>query len=100
VITKDQFTEAEALRIFPEPECVEGSQVLAEHTGHVGWRSHRGSSGARTGRWCRPSDANGRSKEMPPKFTRCPKLCPRWARIEAHVGERIAGIYRVAEATC
>ena len=34
VVTKEHFTEAEALRIFPEPERVEGSQVLAEH---VGW---------------------------------------------------------------
>lgn len=36
VITRDQFTEAEALRISPEPERVEGSQVPAEHAGHVG----------------------------------------------------------------
>ena len=37
VTTKDHFTEAEALRIFPEPERVEGSQVLADDAGHVGW---------------------------------------------------------------
>jgi len=37
VTTKDHFTEAEALRIFPEPERVEGSQVLVEPSGHIGW---------------------------------------------------------------
>ena len=35
--TKDHFTEAEALRIFPEPERVEGSQVVVDEAGHVGW---------------------------------------------------------------
>jgi hypothetical protein len=37
VITKDHFTVSEALRIFPEPECVEGSKVIAENVGHIGW---------------------------------------------------------------
>ena len=37
VITKDHFTEAEATRIFPEPERVEGSLVLAEDGGRVEW---------------------------------------------------------------
>lgn len=37
VTKKDHVTEAEALRIFPEPERVEGSQVVAESSGHVAW---------------------------------------------------------------
>jgi hypothetical protein len=37
VITKDHLTEAGALRIFPEAERVEGSEVVAEDTGHIGW---------------------------------------------------------------
>lgn len=37
VVTLDHFTETEALRIFPEPERVEGSEVLTECGGHVGW---------------------------------------------------------------
>jgi hypothetical protein len=37
VTTKDHFTEAEARRIFPDPERVEGSQVVADRGGHVGW---------------------------------------------------------------
>ena len=37
VITKDHFTEAEALRIFPNPERVEGSRVVAANDEHVGW---------------------------------------------------------------
>jgi len=36
VTTKDHFIETEALRIFPEPERVEGSQAVAECGGHVG----------------------------------------------------------------
>jgi hypothetical protein len=36
VITKDHFTEAEALRVFPEPERMEGSRAVAEGGGHVG----------------------------------------------------------------
>ena len=37
VTTKDRFTEAEALRIFPDAERVEGSEVVVEHFGHIGW---------------------------------------------------------------
>lgn len=37
VITKDHFTEAEALRIFRDAERVDGSQVAADDAGHVGW---------------------------------------------------------------
>jgi hypothetical protein len=37
VTPKDRFTEAEALRILPDAEPVEGSQVSADHVGHVGW---------------------------------------------------------------
>jgi len=36
VTTKDHFTEAEALRIFPDAERVDESKVPAEHMGHVG----------------------------------------------------------------
>lgn len=37
VTTKDHFTQAEALRIFPDAERVEGSHRCVEPTGHVGW---------------------------------------------------------------
>lgn len=37
VITKDHFTEAEALRIFPDAERVEGSLAVAADAGHIGW---------------------------------------------------------------
>ena len=37
VTTKDHFTEAEARRIFPDAGRVEGSRVVAENGGHVGW---------------------------------------------------------------
>jgi hypothetical protein len=37
VITKDHFTEAMALRIVPDAERVEGSQVVAADGGHAGW---------------------------------------------------------------
>ena len=37
VTTKDHFIETEALRIFPEPERVEGSQVVAANAWHIGW---------------------------------------------------------------
>ena len=37
VVTLDRFTEAEALRIFPDPERVEGSEAQAEREGHRGW---------------------------------------------------------------
>jgi hypothetical protein len=37
VTTKDHFTVAEAQRIFPDAERVEGSQVVAEAGGHAGW---------------------------------------------------------------
>ena len=37
VVTRDHFTEAEARRIFPDAERVEGSQIEAERCGHVGW---------------------------------------------------------------
>lgn len=37
VVTLDHFTEAEALRLFRDPERVEGSEVLAERSEHVGW---------------------------------------------------------------
>lgn len=33
VVMLDRFTEAEALRVFPEPERVEGSDVQAEREG-------------------------------------------------------------------
>ena len=36
-VTLDHFTEAEALRLFRDAERVEGSEVLAEPHGHVGW---------------------------------------------------------------
>jgi len=37
VTTKDHFTEAEVLRIFPDAERVVGSEVVAEDAGHIGW---------------------------------------------------------------
>ena len=37
VMTKDHFTEAEARRIFRDAERVEGSQVVAENGGRLGW---------------------------------------------------------------
>lgn len=37
VITKDHFNEAEALRIFRDAERVDGSLVVAEDSGHIGW---------------------------------------------------------------
>ena len=37
IVTKDHFTEAEARRIFPDAERVEGSQVVAADGGHAGW---------------------------------------------------------------
>ena len=36
-LKRGSVTEAEALRIFPEPERVEGSQVAADDAGHIGW---------------------------------------------------------------
>lgn len=37
VITKDHFTEAEALRIFRDAERVDGSLLAVEPSGHIGW---------------------------------------------------------------
>jgi len=35
--TKDRFTEARALHIFPDAERFEGSALRVESTRHVGW---------------------------------------------------------------
>lgn len=37
VTKNDHFTEAEARRIFPDAECADGSEVVAEEGGQVGW---------------------------------------------------------------
>ena len=37
VATKDDFTEAEALRIFRDAERIEGSRLAVEPSGHIGW---------------------------------------------------------------
>lgn len=37
VVTRDHFSAMDALRIFPEPERVDGSEVTAERAAHVGW---------------------------------------------------------------
>jgi uncharacterized membrane protein YagU involved in acid resistance len=37
VITKDHFSEAEALCVIPDAGRVEGSEVVVEHFGHIGW---------------------------------------------------------------
>ena len=61
VTTKDDVTEAEALRIFPDAERVEGCEVTAERRGHIGWGFSSAWSGARTGdgarRWPADRDA-------------------------------------------
>ena len=59
VITKDHFTETEALRIFPEPERVEGSQAVAECGGHVGWGFSAGLVRREDGAIVQSSDASG-----------------------------------------
>jgi hypothetical protein len=37
VITKEPFTEADARRLLADAERVDGSEVTAEHSGHIGW---------------------------------------------------------------
>ena len=37
VTTMDHFSEAEAQRIFPDAERVEGSRVAAVNSRHFGW---------------------------------------------------------------
>jgi hypothetical protein len=61
--TNEHFTEMQARNIFPDADLVEGTQVVAEHGGHVGWGLASGLIECEAGAMVQQADGTGRNRK-------------------------------------
>lgn len=80
VVTLDRFTDAEALRLFHDPERVEGSEMVAEPRPHRGWGFASGLVRRDDGAMLPPPTAGGSPTLLSVRVLRRARVHPSGAR--------------------